>query len=115
MGGNGMSLSTMRRAFHLTMDNIDHASRYLKNLSIQINKTESIMADRQAELAREMFPAATVRKVEALSDRAGLLHDAGALSNRADIDRLPFRQIPRSSAATILSRVLTAAISAGFM
>jgi hypothetical protein len=88
LAGNGMDLSAMRRAFRRTMDNIDYATRHFRNVSIQINEPDRIIADRQAELAREMFPAATIRKVEVLSDRAGLLHDAGVLSNRDAIDRL---------------------------
>lgn len=88
LAGNGRDLSSMRRAFHRTMDNIDYATRHFRNVSIQINEPDRAIADRQAELARDMFPTATVRKVEVLSDRAGLLHDAGVISNRADIDRL---------------------------
>ena len=96
VAGNGASPATTRRTFNRTMKNIEYASQYLSGVSIQVNEPDPNEALRQVEFARRMFPAATVRSVTSLSDRAGILHDAGVLSNREDIAR---KNAGRSSVA----------------
>lgn len=88
IAGNGSSLATMRRTFNRTMKNISYASEQLRSVSIQVNGSNADDARIQADLARQLFPAATVRTCLSLSDRAGLLHEAGALSNRDEISRM---------------------------
>ncbi|MBP1749645.1 MAG: hypothetical protein H6Q52_2184 [Deltaproteobacteria bacterium] len=85
IAGNGLRPAAMCRVFRRTMKNIDYASRNLASLSIQINEPDPAEAGKQANIARQMFPAAAVRTSLTLSDRAGILHDAGVLSNRDEI------------------------------
>ncbi len=96
IAGNGTSPATMRRTFNRTMKNLEYASQRLRGVSIQVNEPDPNQALRQADLARRMFPGATVRSVTSLSDRAGILHEAGVLSNRDEIAR---RGAGRSSVA----------------
>lgn len=88
VAGNGSGEPTKRRAFNRTMKNIEYASRQLGAVSIQINEANSDEAEKQADIARRMFPGVTVRACLALSDRAGILHETGALSNRDEIGRM---------------------------
>jgi hypothetical protein len=87
IAGNGRSLAAMRRAFNRTMKNIEYASGQLRAVSIQVNQPDAGEALAEVELARRMFPGAAVRSTTNLSDRAGILHDLGVLSNRDDIAR----------------------------
>ncbi|MBP7529143.1 MAG: radical SAM protein [Syntrophorhabdaceae bacterium] len=88
VAGNGSGELAKRRAFNRTMKNIEYASRQLGALSIQINEANPDEAEKQADIARQMFPGATVRTCLTLSDRAGILHEAGAVSNREEIGRM---------------------------
>ncbi len=88
IAGNGSTPATERRAFNRTMKNIGYASQRLGAVSIQVNESSAEEADRQAGLARRMFPGVNVRTCVSLSDRAGILHEIGAVSNREEIDRM---------------------------
>lgn len=88
VAGNGSGEQTKRHAFHRTMKNIEYASRQLGALSIQINEANPDEAEKQADIARQMFPGVSVRTCLTLSDRAGILHEAGAVSNREEIGRM---------------------------
>ena len=87
IAGNGLSPSAMRQSFHRTIRNIGHASGQLRGVSIQINEPDKAQADKQADIARQMFPSLNVRTCSSLSDRAGILHKAGVLSNLDEIAR----------------------------
>lgn len=87
LSGNGGSPLAMRRAFHRTLKNIDYASQHLGNVSIQVNEPDPEKAERQVTLARRMFPNLDIRECFTLSDRAGILHEAGILSNREEVSR----------------------------
>ncbi len=87
LSGNGFGPIAMRRAFHRTMKNIRHASEHLSGVSIQINEPDRAQANRQEGIARQMFPSLNLRTVPGLSDRAGILHEAGVISNHEDIAR----------------------------
>ncbi len=86
IGENGAKLSSKRAAFYRTMENIEYAAKKLGGVSIQLNEPDRKEADRQAAIARRMFPSVNVRIIDTLSDRAGALHDKGVLSNREEIE-----------------------------
>ena len=90
IGENDAKPASRHAAFHRTMGNIEYAAAKLGGVSIQLNEPDPQKADRQAGIARHMFPSVDVRTIRALSDRAGMLHDRGVLSNRNEIERKRF-------------------------
>ncbi len=87
VGENGAKPASKNARFHRTMGNIEYAAKKLGGVSIQLNEPDREEAERQAGIARSMFPSVDVRIIDALSDRAGMLHDRGVLSNRDEIER----------------------------
>jgi len=73
--------------FEFTMDNIRYASSKLNNFSIQVNGMDAAEVYRQVSIAKNMFPGVSVFPAVGLSDRAGILHEQGVISNREEIER----------------------------
>jgi hypothetical protein len=72
--------------FHSVMDNVRYASQQLRGVSIQVNEPDPVEADKQADIGSRMFPGLNIHRHLSLSDRAGILHEAGVVSNRTEIE-----------------------------
>ncbi len=85
MSGNGLSEKAMSETFDRTIRNIRYASEHFNHVSIQINEPDQLEAKRQGALAEGLFPAADIRLITRLSDRAGILKEKGVVSNEEEI------------------------------
>lgn len=62
-------------------------AKFGKMVSIGVNSMNAAECNQRVAQGRAMFPGLNIYPAVGLSDRAGLLHDKGVISNRTEIER----------------------------